>query len=277
MMFQESRSAPQVDNTRWGIDDWPILNAEEIPSPPPLSPQLLDKASEIGFSPPETGAPVASNFPMYQHAPTSAKRKRMLKQLRFAQEALLYPTQWTENDIATSWYSSDELAEFKQERRETVRHLKRVGFDLQKIGHECLRGFEPYYSLEMNRATKYARDLVMNVVFVEQHRQRINGLWDTESMRVRSSNASQWARNNAQELASTDAQESSIILREMSELQQPCCIGLPYCHHAGSIVAGSPSLPCPPKTPTHIGLVDQATVLRLENALRAVKDILSQA
>lgn len=147
------------------------------------------------------------------------KRRRRIRDrgVSFADEALLYSNDWTEQEVQTSWYTKDELAEFKGERKELVRMLKKVAFDLDAVDREtyCLRGFEAYFSIEINKATKYARELIATAVFSEQNRQRSEGIFDMEMIRRASMKTSQWTLRNALILGSKDAAEvRAAIMRE---------------------------------------------------------------
>lgn len=207
---------------------------------PPLSPQMMD----VRIGP--------SSFRDCSHAP----RKRPLRGVSFAEEALLYSSDWTPEDVQASWYDHDELEVFKGERKHIVKTLKKVGFDLKQIDREkvCLRGYEPYFSVEMNKATKYARSLVMSVVLVEQERQRRSGNINAESLRERCCQASQWARDNALEMGAWDAEDNPL----RSE-----CLGRP-CTSVRSKALQF----------TRISLVDKATVAQFENALKVVNSLL---
>jgi len=235
-------------------------------SPLPLDP-IDPTPNMFGHIPTTSVGATIDTIPAPRCQSTSSfKRQRLtFKQVHFAQEALLYATLRNEQEVFDSWYNSNELAEFKKERLKTVTQLKRAGFDTKKIGSKyCLRGFEAYLSVEMNKATKYARHLVINVVLAEQNRQRLHGSLDTELLRDRCVHASQWARDNAHELGKIDATESS-----QEEAHDNQCMGLPYCQcHASCVLAATY------QTPSHIDLVDRATVELLENAIRAVKSLM---
>lgn len=169
---------------------------------------LVHPMQQQTISSAETQPPVAQTT-----APSPVNKRRRRRCVSFAETALLYPSDRSEEEVKTSWYSKDELIVFKKERRDTVKILKRAGFNKSAIDTEqnCLRGFEPYFSVEVNKATKCARDLVYTVVFSEQNRQRSCGISDHETMRTCSQQASQWALRNALELGSQDAAESYVL------------------------------------------------------------------
>mmetsp|Transcript_2163 Transcript_2163/g.4735 ORF Transcript_2163/g.4735 Transcript_2163/m.4735 type:complete len:238 (-) Transcript_2163:127-840(-) len=170
----------------------------DIESHPPLSPQMMEVDAECNLNHDENNLSLGCQ-----------KRRRLPvpKRVSFAEECLLYRSNRTTEDVQRMWYNKDELAAFKGERREMIRLLKKFKFDLGKIDQEkiCLRGYEPYFSPAMNKATKYARELVSTLVFVEQRRQRDVGILDPEFLRERSCQASKWARDTGLELGNTDA------------------------------------------------------------------------
>lgn len=138
------------------------------------------------------------------------KRKREEKRVTFAEEALLYLEDRSEEEVKRSWYSPAELAVFKRDRREIVKMLKKYNFnvDLIETSGQCLRGFEPYFSVDVNKHIKITRDLVFKVVLGEQRRQQELGICDNEAISNYSIRASEWARGNAMQQASRDAVES---------------------------------------------------------------------
>jgi hypothetical protein len=153
-------------------------------------------------------------------SPRQAVRRRKLpnnnnnnnnKQVCFAEEALLYSSDRTYGEVKSSWYNRDELNDFKAERKDIVRVLKRAHFDLARVeatGKYCLRGFEPYFSMQVNKAMKYARSLVSNLVLSEQESQRNQGIYyDPDAMRCACWHASEWARENALHLGQNDEEE----------------------------------------------------------------------
>jgi hypothetical protein len=136
------------------------------------------------------------------------RRKTARRKVHFADELLLYSSNRTLQDVDCMWYSRDELAEFKNERKHIVKVLKKANFDLaavERTGLYCLRGYEAYFSMEVNKSMKYARTRVTSVVASEQTRQRNCGVYfDDEAMRIACSGASQWALENALQLGGND-------------------------------------------------------------------------
>jgi len=101
----------------------------------------------------------------------------------------------------------DELAEFKGERKNLIRELKRVDFDLDKIDRNKyhLRGLEPYLSVKYNKYMQKKREAVLQTVMLEQKTQMKEGKWDPESLRIACCEASAWARERAADLGRRDA------------------------------------------------------------------------
>ena len=223
----------------------------EVDSRPPLSPQMMEvdqPSSDSGF--------LRSCRHHHGCGINTSKRRRPVRQVSFADEALLYRSNRTQEDVQRMWYSKDELAAFKNERREIIRMLKKVKFELSRINQEkiCLRGYEPYFSIAMNKATKCARELVITVVLVEQNRQRMMGIFDPESFRERSCQASQWARETGIELGCTDALLNPLRVECLGREQQP-----------SDFVNGAQ---------IRISTVDDNTVRQLESTLAMMKSIL---
>lgn len=130
----------------------------------------------------------------------------------FAEEALLYSSDRSAEEVQHMWYNREELNEFKNERKEVVRVLKKANFNLSKVeatGLYCLRGYEPYFSVEVNKAMKYARTLVLSLVLQEQERQQAEGIYyDAYAMEQAVAPASEWARENALQLGRNDEVEA---------------------------------------------------------------------
>jgi hypothetical protein len=87
------------------------------------------------------------------------------------------------------------------------------------VYHYCLRGLEPYFSLEVNRAIKYTRDFVLQTVFDEQSKQKDYGLDEPEALRTLCMEATKWAQDNALTVGLNDAIEAQEI-REQFLLEQ---------------------------------------------------------
>lgn len=110
------------------------------------------------------------------------------------------------------WYSRGELKKIKSERKEIVRALRRVNFDVNSIDRSMfeLRGLEAYLSPEAIRTTLKKRKETLEMVFTEQTRQRQceGGKLDVESIHDASLKGSEWFRNRALEVAERDANEA---------------------------------------------------------------------
>jgi hypothetical protein len=157
------------------------------------------------------------------------RRRAPPNSVHFAEEAFLYPSDRTVHDVQESWFTKDDLAVFKKDRKDVVRVLKRAGFDTNAVDKKkyCLRGYEPYFSLEMNKATKYAREMLYTNVFEEQKRQRRLNRNEPETMRECCCAKSQWARGNALELGVLDALESFALSLDLESLQLSLPLQLP--------------------------------------------------
>jgi hypothetical protein len=162
--------------------------------------------------------------PLSRHSCNNMRRK---KRVTFSEDAYLYPGEIvddTEEHVNVRWYSKAELNEFKQERKDFVRDLKKCHFRLplltQQYPQYCLRGYEPYFSMEVNKATKYAREHVYHTVFTEQEQQWNDHAQATahcdpvppcvyNDVRMASlvERASDWNRSTALELGALDALE----------------------------------------------------------------------
>jgi hypothetical protein len=147
-------------------------------------------------------------YQLQQQQPQLSTPKR--KTVGFADSALLYSSDRTQDEVNRMWYSKDELAIFKNERKLVVKALKRANFNVaavERSGKYCLRGYEAYFSLDVNKAMKDARTLVTSLVLTEQERQRSLGIHDDEAIRFACSSVSQWACDNALKLGENDEVE----------------------------------------------------------------------
>ena len=224
---------------------WNAVQPMEVDSHTPLSPQMMEVDD------------CDHNNLMHGGCQRRRRQQPIQKRVSFADECLLYRSNRTTDDVQRMWYSKDELATFKGKRREMIRYLKQVKFDLGKINQEkiCLRGYEPYFSPAMNKATKYARELVSTLVFVEQRQQRARGIFDPESLRERSCQASFWARDIGLELGNTDARLNPLRVECLGRRQE-----------ASDLVNGAQ---------LKIATVDDNTVKQLESTLTMLKSMLN--
>jgi hypothetical protein len=89
--------------------------------------------------------------------------------------------------------------------------FKKINFELERLeGIICLRGFEPYFSIAVNKATKQQRIYCFQAVLLEQRRQKETGVSDVDLLRSVACQASQWAKGNALQLGAND--ESAAIM-----------------------------------------------------------------
>ena len=143
-------------------------------------------------------------------APSAIAPRR--RSVNFAEEAFLYGSDQSEEEVEYMWYNRTELNRFKNERKEVVKALKKANFNLSAVestGRYCLRGYEPYFSMEVNKAMKYARTMALSLVLQEQERQRADGTYfDPDLMREAVAPASEWARENALQLGRNDEVEA---------------------------------------------------------------------
>lgn len=218
----------------------------EVDNRPPLSPQMMEVDD------------VPLQYPHHTGCGSLQKRRRPPKRVAFAEDALLYRSNLTTEDVKRMWYSTNELATLKSERKAIIKILKKVNFKLDKLDQEaiCLRGYEAYFSVSMNKATKYARELVLSVVLAEQSRQRMVGVFDPESLRQLCGQASQWARDTALVLGITDANLNPLRLE---------CLGTRQDHVDFTDAAQ-----------IRISSVDDDSVGQLEKTLAMVKNKLKQ-
>jgi hypothetical protein len=153
------------------------------------------------------------------------------KSVAFSEEIWLYRCDKTEDEVQQAWYSREEIATFKNERRFVIQLLRAVDFRLELIDEStcCLRGYEAYFSIEYNKATKFVREAALRAVLAEQHRQRTLTVSPTtshpsaclllpypsetsagassseEALRLACRETSEWALRNAAELGANDA------------------------------------------------------------------------
>jgi hypothetical protein len=208
----------------------------------------------------------------------------------------LYPSPHDNNDhVKSLWYSVDELSDFKKDRRNIVKQLKKAQFDISRVPRKyCLRGYEAYFSLNINRAMNCARELCLAVVAVEQARQRSRGVYNPEALRQECCQASQWARDNGLSLGAQDAQlhfveqdahqASSCCPSSKSTTykDQPLIMLDYYSSHAANPAADSSSQskeqhrkrPKQQQTMTMLTLVDDETLRQMEKTLAAVREML---
>eukprot|EP00339_Tiarina_fusa_P010258 CAMPEP_0117063610 /NCGR_PEP_ID=MMETSP0472-20121206/44406_1 /TAXON_ID=693140 ORGANISM="Tiarina fusus, Strain LIS" /NCGR_SAMPLE_ID=MMETSP0472 /ASSEMBLY_ACC=CAM_ASM_000603 /LENGTH=243 /DNA_ID=CAMNT_0004783383 /DNA_START=127 /DNA_END=855 /DNA_ORIENTATION=+ len=138
-------------------------------------------------------------------------KRRRGQRVGFAQEVLVYNNPRELEEVQFSWYSKEQLGNFKDDRKAVIRALKKVNFDLSQIDttvHQ-LRGLEAYLSISFNKMMQRKRTEVVHTVLKEQNHQRSNGLYDVEAIRNSSCQVTDWARLRGLELARQDASDSA--------------------------------------------------------------------
>lgn len=132
-----------------------------------------------------------------------------LKRVTFAEDAYLYSGDVTPDEVQKMWCTPEDFRRFKNERKDALRRMKLTGLDVQRLESEgyAVRGLEPYFSVDTNRAIKAARKRAIDTVFIEQNRQRSLGIYDEERLRILSSRDTKWATDVALKLAANDAHD----------------------------------------------------------------------
>ena len=132
-----------------------------------------------------------------------------VKRVTFAEDAYLYSSDVTPEEVKPMWYTPEDFRRFKDERKDALRRMKQMGLDVQRLENEgyAVRGLEPYFSVETNRAIKAARKKAVDTIFIEQHRQRSLRIYDEERLRILSSRDTKWATDVALKLAANDAHD----------------------------------------------------------------------
>ena len=99
------------------------------------------------------------------------------------------------------------MSQFKKERKDLIRELKKVNFDLDKIDRSRfhLRGLEAFLSISYNKMMQNKRAEVLETVLAEQRSQKSRGVSDVDALRDACRDASAWARERAEDLGRRDA------------------------------------------------------------------------
>eukprot|EP00980_Cylindrotheca_fusiformis_P016014 scaffold4705_cov108-Cylindrotheca_fusiformis.AAC.8 len=124
----------------------------------------------------------------------------------FASHVLVHFRPCKPENTAGTWYSKMELAEFRKGRKAAVAALHQAKGRPNAVdsSKHSLRGLEPYFSASIFVATQKKREAVVNRVLAEQKRV-FPGTPDPEVIRNISRAESEWARDNALEIAKQDA------------------------------------------------------------------------
>lgn len=179
----------------------------------PISPQMMDKDEEERLAK-RPRLHTIDQLMLRSPSGTVPVVPKLRRQVSFQATCVRYQSTRTIEDVEESWYSNEELASFKNERRRVLRYLKSIHFQMSPHEERALRGYEAYFSLQFNRAVKEARKLLVSLVLEEQARQRMVGYADSQAICFTSEQASYWARNNAFHLGRQDAEESESVLME---------------------------------------------------------------
>jgi len=137
----------------------------------------------------------------------------VVKSVRFNCFATVYSSKRTEEDLFSSWYSKVELARFKEDRKDFVRALQQVNFNLDEMDWSkyCSRGYEAYLSVRANKEIRNAHKSMINHVLQEQYRQRELQIVDTQSLKNTCCNLTRWSKERALQLGIQDANISSAL------------------------------------------------------------------
>ena len=144
------------------------------------------------------------------------------KRVAFAEDALLYSSTVQIEDVKRGWYNEEDYKSFKKDRKDAVRLIKKNGFRIDNIelAGNCLRGFECYFSLEINRAMKHARETSIRNVLKEQYRQSQLGIVDDDLLSAEYAKATTWICANALQLAANDAAEVQSMVKMDQRINQ---------------------------------------------------------
>jgi hypothetical protein len=139
----------------------------------------------------------------------STSQLRRTKKVRFATNPVAQVMSVYSGDALQSWYSSHELAQFKNERRRLARASRRgEALSLQESSEYCIRGFEDYQSPQTILTKKFIIKTVVSIVLHEQELQRSEGCIDELGLRRASIAATSFSRSCARKYGSSDAAEA---------------------------------------------------------------------
>jgi hypothetical protein len=238
---------PIVDRTMNLVDDTPM--AEDMlrsmhqycadDEPTPLSESihlkhLLNQQHQLGlmFSEQKRSVIDAQNPCKPNHTIDRAMRQKRNKHVDLASHVLIHFSPYDLEELEGSWYTTTDFAQFRKERKATVKALQNANFDLGRIdpSKHNLRGLEAYFSVSFFKKTKRKRAGVVKRVLAEQQHLReeiINAdsmvscsksenlrewIIDAESIRKVSCSESEWARDKGLKLGRDDAEA---VTREM--------------------------------------------------------------
>jgi hypothetical protein len=111
----------------------------------------------------------------------------------------------SEEERATSWYSSRDYAIFGKDVKKTVKHIRKGRSFTGLTG----RGLEKYFSARYHEEKKQRELSHYRSILGEQQRQRSEGSFNPKMLRVLSTINSKWALENALTLARHDECQAS--------------------------------------------------------------------
>lgn len=186
--------------------------------PTPLSDAIHDRHSRIqhfrqfGFlnlseQQPSCGG-VAKKRKYYPCAEKRTKKRR--RNVGFATHVMVHSSPHALEELASCWYTRDDLVNFKSDRKTIFKILNSGNFDLshvKKVTNEDYRGLEAFFSMSCNRNMKLKRSQAIKSVIREQSRQRMSGKTDAEAIRQVSRSQTEWARERGERFGKEDAEQ----------------------------------------------------------------------
>ena len=133
-------------------------------------------------------------------------KKRSLRKVGFQSEVTHLVFTFDESDLQTSWYTQQDYQVFGKDVKATIRTLRK--------GNEvdiCCRGLEKYQSMQYHDEKKRREQTHYKTILLEQKRQKQLGHENPKVLRMLSTVNSQWAIQNALNVASQDALEATWI------------------------------------------------------------------
>jgi hypothetical protein len=245
---------PIVDRIMNLVDDTPMAedmlrnmhqycaDDESMIEPTPLSESihlkhLLNQQHQLGlmFLEQKRSFIDALNPCQPNHSMDRAMRQKRNKHVALASHVLIHFSPYDLEELEGSWYTAADFAQFRKERKATIKALKNSNFDLGLIDRSKhnLRGLEAYFSASFYKKTRRKRAGVVKRVLAEQQHLR-EGIIDAESMgklnfsesenprqwiidaesiRKVSCSESEWARDKGLKLGRDDAEA---VAREMT-------------------------------------------------------------
>lgn len=138
--------------------------------------------------------------------PRLSGKKRSLRKVGFQPQIKLLVFSFDESDLQTSWYTQQDYQVFGKDVKATIRTLRK--------GNEidiCCRGLEKYQSMQYHDEKKRREQTHYRTILLEQERQKQQGHRNPKVLRMLSTVNSQWAIQNALNVAIQDAVEATWI------------------------------------------------------------------